>query len=91
MNKTEQETSFSEKTIKFILYIVYKFFGPFNRPRRLLKGWHLFPFHSVETKLNLMEKFIGTDTAGVELFFNIFTSGISHTLGPTFVSLCAEK
>ena len=21
--------------------------GPFNRPRRLLKGWHWFPFHSV--------------------------------------------
>ena len=26
---------------------MYTFFGPFNRPRRLLKGWHLFPFHSV--------------------------------------------
>ena len=23
------------------------FFGPFNRSRRLLKGWHLFPFHPV--------------------------------------------
>ena len=23
------------------------YIGPFNRPRRLLKGWHLFPFHSV--------------------------------------------
>ena len=38
VNKTEQETPFSEKTIKFRPHIVYKFFGPFNRPRRLLKG-----------------------------------------------------
>ena len=28
-----------------------------------------------ETKSNLMERFIGTDTASVELFFNIVTSG----------------
>ena len=25
-------------------------FGPFNRPRRLLKGWYLFPLHSVFPK-----------------------------------------
>ena len=47
MNRTEQETPFSEKTIKFAPHVVYKFFVPFNRPRRLLKGWHLFPFHPV--------------------------------------------
>ena len=47
MNKTEQETPFSEETIKFRPHIVYKFFGPFNRPRRVFKGWHLFPFHPV--------------------------------------------
>ena len=29
-----------------------------------------------ETKPNLTKIFIGTDTASVELFFNIFTSGI---------------
>ena len=46
MNKTEQETAFSEETIKFRPHTVYNFFGPLNRPRRLLKGWHLFPFHS---------------------------------------------
>ena len=36
-----------------------------------------------------MERFIGTDTASVELFFNIFTSGTetSVTPGSTFVSL----
>ena len=45
--KTEQGTPFSEETIKFRPHILYTFFGPFNRPRRLLKGWHLFPFHSV--------------------------------------------
>ena len=48
MNKTEQETHFSEKTIKFRSHIIYKFFGPFNLPRRLLKGWHLLPFHPVD-------------------------------------------
>ena len=51
MNKTEQETPFSKKTIKFrphIIYIyIYIYIGPFNRPGRLLKGWHLFPFHPV--------------------------------------------
>ena len=47
MNKIEQETPFPEETIKFRHHIEYKFFGSFNRPRRLLKGWHLFPFHSV--------------------------------------------
>ena len=40
--------TFSEKTIKFRLHNVYTFFGPFNHPRRLLRGWHLFPFHPVE-------------------------------------------
>ena len=45
MNETEQETPFSEKTINFRPRIVYTFFDPFNCPRRLLKGWHLFPFH----------------------------------------------
>ena len=30
MNKTEQETSFSEKTIKFTPHIVYTFFGTFK-------------------------------------------------------------
>ena len=48
MNKTEQETPFSGETIKFRPHIVYKFFGPFNRLRRLLKGCHLFSFHPVE-------------------------------------------
>ena len=47
MNKTEQETPFFEKSIKFRPHIVYIFFGPFNRPRRLLKRWHLFPFRPV--------------------------------------------
>ena len=47
MNKTEQETRFLEKTIKFRPHIAYTFFDPVNRPRRLLKGWHLFPFHPV--------------------------------------------
>ena len=47
MDKTEQETHFSEETIKFRPHTAYKFFGPFNRPRRLLKGWHLFPFHPI--------------------------------------------
>ena len=40
--------------------------------------WHIhkvsFPF--IETKPSLMQKFIGTDSARVELFFSIFTSGI---------------
>ena len=40
----EQETRFSEEIIKFRPHIVYTFFSPFIRPRRLLKGWHLFPF-----------------------------------------------
>ena len=48
MNKADQETPFSEKTIKFRPHIVYKFFGPFNSPRRLLQGWHLFPFQPVQ-------------------------------------------
>ena len=47
MNKTEQETPFSENVIKFRAHIVYTSFGPVNRPQRLLKGWHLFPFHPV--------------------------------------------
>ena len=47
MNKTEQETPFSEETNKFRPHIVYTFFGPFYRPRRLLKGWHLFPLHPI--------------------------------------------
>ena len=47
MNKTEQETPFPEEPIKFRPHIVYKLFGPFNRPRRLLKGWHLFLFNPV--------------------------------------------
>ena len=34
-----------------------------------------FPGVFKETKPNLMERFIGTDTASVELLFNIFTSG----------------
>ena len=50
MNKTEQETPSSEETIKFRPRIGYTFFGPFNRPGRLLKGWNLFPFHSVDYK-----------------------------------------
>ena len=29
------------------MHIAYTFFDPFNRPRRLLKGWLLFPFHYV--------------------------------------------
>ena len=53
MNKTEQETLFSEETIKFRPHIVYKFFGPFSRPRRLLKGWHLFPFHPVKSLVKM--------------------------------------
>ena len=32
-----------------ILYI-YIYFGPFNRPRRMLKGWHLFLFYPVYDK-----------------------------------------
>ena len=48
MNKTEQETPFSEENIKFSPHIVYTFFGPFNRRRRQLKGWHLYPLHAVE-------------------------------------------
>ena len=35
------------KTIKFRPHAIYNFFGPFNCPRRLFKGWHLFPFHPV--------------------------------------------
>ena len=27
--------------------LLYMFFGPFNRPRRLIKGWQLCPLHSV--------------------------------------------
>ena len=50
VNKTKQETPFSEQTIKFRPHIIYNFFGPFNRPRRLLKGWHLFPFHPVHRR-----------------------------------------
>ena len=40
-----------------------------------------------------MGRFIGMDTASVELFFNIFTSGIDicHTVGSTFVPLCPRK
>ena len=59
MDKSEQETPFSEKTIKFrprivciyiyiYIYIyLFIYIGPLNRPQRLLKGWHLFPFHTV--------------------------------------------
>ena len=47
MNKSAKETPFSEKTIKFRTHIVYTFFGTFNRPRRLSKGWYLFPIHFV--------------------------------------------
>ena len=32
--------------------------------------------HLTETKPNLMDRFIGTDTAIVEIFFNIFTPEI---------------
>ena len=37
---------------------------------------------STETKPRLLERFIGTDTASVELFFNIFTSGIDTFVIP---------
>ena len=40
-----------------------------------------------------MERFIGTDTASVELFFNLLNSwnwDIFHTVGPNFVSCVAE-
>ena len=47
MNKAEQEIPFSEETIKFRPHFVHKFVCPFNRPRGLLKGWHLFPFNPV--------------------------------------------
>ena len=47
------------------------------------------------SKPNLMEKFIGADTTTVELFFNIFTSGIEtfvipwdHRLYPCVVEVC---
>ena len=36
----------------------------------------------METNPNLMERSIGTDTASVELFFNIFTSGIETFVIP---------
>ena len=35
-----------------------------------------------QTKPNLMERFIGTDTARFELFFNIFTSGTETFVMP---------
>ena len=47
------------------------------------------------TKPNLVERFIGTDTASVELFFNILTSGIetiflpwNQRLYPCVVEVC---
>ena len=53
----------------------------------------LTPF--TETKPNLLERFIVTDTASVELFFNIFTSGIEtfvilwdQLLYPCVVEVC---
>ena len=59
MNKTEHETPFSENTIKFRPHIVYNYiFDLFNRPRRLLIGWHLFPFHPVYACKNLL---VGTN------------------------------
>ena len=51
MKKTGQETIFSEKTIKFRPHIVCMYiYIPFNLPRRLLKGWDLFPLHPVYFK-----------------------------------------
>ena len=36
------------------IYIyIYIYIDPFNRPRRLLKGWHLFPFQPVEDQTQL--------------------------------------
>ena len=49
MNKRQQETPFSEKTIKFRpdIVCVCVYIGLLNRSQRLLKGGHLFPFHPV--------------------------------------------
>ena len=72
MNKTEQETPFSEKTIKFRPHIIYKFFGPFNRPRRRMALISLPPVymgfvatHSWELKIYInslsVEKWLHTN------------------------------
>ena len=57
MNKTEQETPFSEKTIKFrpinlyiyiYIYIyIFIFLWSFKKSWQLLEGWHLYHFHPV--------------------------------------------
>ena len=60
--KQNKEHPFLRKlsSLDSILYIIFT--CPFNRPRRLFKVWHLFPFHSVyflkpPQKLMLLEHF----------------------------------
>ena len=53
MNKTVQETPFFLRKLSSLdPHMIY--IGPYNRPRRLLKGWHLFLFHPVYIKIALV-------------------------------------
>ena len=80
MNKTEQETPFSEETIKFRPHIVYKFVGPFHRPRRLLKGWHLFPFHPVDLNVDI--------NSGQAVHRNVVSTSSHEQPRVRFISVC---
>ena len=51
-----------------------------KHPRRVQKV--SFPEAVYRNKIQLMKRFIGTDTASIELFFNIFTSGIDTFVIP---------
>ena len=66
-----------------ILYI--HFFNPFNRPRRLLKWWHLFPFHrEVWAFWGFSVRHHQMSLAQVINYMIMIANGIRGWVGPTF-------